>query len=254
MQRRATIWILGAFKTSSLEGIKVIVGLIPIKLYLQKLAGRSQLHTLALPPNHITCSLMDSPLNSPKCHHSISLKSLTSHQRSNVKDYLVDSNDEAYGIFPFFFPLHLELSLGSRIIDNFSDRFSFNLSIRNKNNKTYYQQLDNIVLEVSSSNSTTIIVSDASIKNNIATSILHVHIANQLLIKTLHHAVLVTTTKAELFTIRYSINQACSKDNVSKIVVVTNFIHVAKKIFDTMSHSYQGQAMAIFSNLRQFFT
>jgi len=41
MQRRATIWILGAFKMFSMEGIEAIAGLIPIKLHLQKLVGRS---------------------------------------------------------------------------------------------------------------------------------------------------------------------------------------------------------------------
>jgi len=34
MQRRAVIWILGAFKTSSLEGIEAITGIIPIKFHL----------------------------------------------------------------------------------------------------------------------------------------------------------------------------------------------------------------------------
>jgi len=41
MQRRAAIWITGAFKTSPLEGIEAIANLIPIKLHLQKLTGRS---------------------------------------------------------------------------------------------------------------------------------------------------------------------------------------------------------------------
>ena len=41
MQRRAAIWILGAFKMFPLFGIKAIVGLIPINLHLQKLGGRS---------------------------------------------------------------------------------------------------------------------------------------------------------------------------------------------------------------------
>jgi len=41
MQRRATIWILGAFKTSPTEGIEAIAGIIPIKFHLQKLAKRS---------------------------------------------------------------------------------------------------------------------------------------------------------------------------------------------------------------------
>jgi len=43
MQRRVAIWILGAFKTSPSYGIEAIAGLIPIKLHLQKLGGRSQL-------------------------------------------------------------------------------------------------------------------------------------------------------------------------------------------------------------------
>jgi len=33
MQRKAAIWILGAFKTSPLFGIKAIAGLIPINLH-----------------------------------------------------------------------------------------------------------------------------------------------------------------------------------------------------------------------------
>ena len=111
-----------------------------------------------------------------------------------------------------------------------------------------------MVLEAFSSNSTTIVVSDASIKNDIAISISHIYIANQLLIKMLHHAVFIMTTEAELFVIRYGINQACSKENISRIVVVTNSIHMAKKIFDITSHPYQGQAVAILSNLYQFFT
>ena len=41
MQRRAATWILGAFKTSPTEGIEAIVGLIPIKFHLQKIAKRS---------------------------------------------------------------------------------------------------------------------------------------------------------------------------------------------------------------------
>jgi len=38
MQRRAAIWILGAFKTSPLDRIEALAGLIPIKSHLQKIA------------------------------------------------------------------------------------------------------------------------------------------------------------------------------------------------------------------------
>ena len=41
IQRKAAIWILGAFKMSPSEGIEAIAGIIPIKFHLQKLAERS---------------------------------------------------------------------------------------------------------------------------------------------------------------------------------------------------------------------
>ena len=43
IQRRAAIWILGAFKSSSSEGIETIAGIILIKFHLQKIAKRSQI-------------------------------------------------------------------------------------------------------------------------------------------------------------------------------------------------------------------
>ena len=110
-----------------------------------------------------------------------------------------------------------------------------------------------MVLKLSSFLFTAIIVTDASIKNNIATSISHVHLANHPLTKTVHHTAFVTSTEAELFMIRCGINQTCIKENVSKIIVITNSIHAAKKIFDTASHSYQSYAVAILSKLHLFF-
>jgi len=58
----------------------------------------------------------------------------------------------------------------------------------------------------------------------------------------------------ELFAIRCSINQACIINNVSKIIVVTDSIHAAKKIFNSGSHPYQIHSAAILSELRTFFS
>jgi len=81
-----------------------------------------------------------------------------------------------------------------------------------------------MMLHSSSSPHTTIVTTDASVKNDITTSVLHVHICNHPLIKTVHHAAFVTSTEAELFAIRCGINQAYSKENVSKIIIVTNVV------------------------------
>jgi len=127
MQRRAAIWILGAFKTSPSEGIEAITGIIPIRSHLQKLARRSQIHPFKLPINHILRQLMDDLSLSSNNSNPHAIGSLTNHQKNIAKSHLIDSCNKAYGIFPSFSPLNPEFFPGSRITDNFSDRFSFNL-------------------------------------------------------------------------------------------------------------------------------
>jgi len=51
-----------------------------------------------------------------------------------------------------------------------------------------------------------IVIVDASIKDNIAISVSHVYAYGRKLFKKIHHAVNVTLTETELFTIRYAIN------------------------------------------------
>ena len=255
MQRRAAIWITGAFKTSPLEGIEAITGIMPIHFHLQKIVKRSLIRPFKLPDNHILKNLLNDspPWNKLSIHHNIG--SLTHRQQSLTKDHIIDSNIKSYGIFPSFSPLNSEFSPGHRIIDNFSNCFSFNLVNKNdkKSKNSCTQELDNMVLHFSSIPHSAIVITNASIKNNIATSISHIHAANQLLIKTVHHASFITSTEAELFAIRCSINQACTIDNVSKIIIVTDSIHVAKKIFNYSSHQYQIHSAAILSELRTFF-
>ena len=118
MQRRAAIWTLGVFRTSSTEGLKAIAGLIPIKLHLHKLASRSQLYSAALPKNHIIKTLIeDVPTKSSS--HSINM--LTDHQKNSIKGHLIDSYNKLHGIFLLFSSLDSELNSGSRIIDIFQD-------------------------------------------------------------------------------------------------------------------------------------
>jgi len=93
----------------------------------------------------------------------------------------------------------------------------------------------------------------ASIKNNVTTSIMHIHMADKPLMKTIHHAVNVTSTEAKLFAIRCGINQSSHFDNISKIVVITDSIHMAQKIFDPSSHPFQTISAAILLDLHDFF-
>ena len=166
----------------------------------------------------------------------------------------MDSYNKLHRVFPSFSPINPELNLCSRIIDIFQNWFSFNLASKAKNDSAHSQQLDNMTILSSMSPHMAIVVFDASIKNNIATLVSHIHIQDNPLIKTVHHMAYVTSTEAELFAIRCRLSQACNKENISKIIVITDSIHAAKKIFDTKSHPYQTHMTAILNKLRQFFT
>jgi len=239
-----------------MEGIKALAGLIPIRFHLQKIAKRSLICSFKLPANHILKNLLNDDPPPSKSNNSHNIGSLTNHQRSLTKGHLIDSSIKSYGIFLSFTPLDSEFSPGHHIIDNFSNRFSFNLVNKKEKNQNHLrgQELDDMVLRCSSNSHAALVITDVSIKNDIAISISHIHSVNRPLVKTVHHASFITSTEAELFAIRCGINQACSINNISKIVVVTDSIHVAKRIFDCSPHSYQIHSIAILSELRSFFS
>ena len=184
-------------------------------------------------------------------HHSNSsnpnaVGSLINCQRNITKGHIIDSKIKSYGIFPSFAPLYQKFTPGHRISDKFSDCFSFNLVDKKEKDNIRTQELDNLVFQ-NSLPSSALIVTNASIKDNIATSVTHIHQANSPLIKTVHHTVFITSSEAELFAMRCGINQACNKDNISKIVIITNSIHSMKCIFDSLSCPLQSHSAAILS-------
>ena len=121
-------------------------------------------------------------------------------------------------------------------MDFFSNHISFHkINYKNKESKNaHLQKLNKITLETLSNANAVIIISDASIKDNVATLIS----CSNPIKKTLHHAINVTTTEAELFAIRYGINQAIQVPNISYIIVIMDSIYVAEKIFDSLTHLY----------------
>lgn len=101
---------------------------------------------------------------------------LTSKQYLKVKSFIVNANNCLNEIFPPFNPLHKELLSGFRLVDNFPDHFSFHtIDYRDKESKeVYLHKLDKITEDTLSNPKIVIVVSDISIKNNIATFISYI--------------------------------------------------------------------------------
>ena len=158
-------------------------------------------------------------------------------------------------IFPFFDLFNKKFVPGDRLIDIFSSCFSFYSTNRqsDKSIKTHIYNLNNISFQVFTDLKYALVVSNASVKNQVTISIAHIYVHNRPIIKTIHYAMNIMSTKAELFTIRCGINQATNLFNIEKIIIITDAIHTAKRIFDLSSHSFQIHAVSISGKLRKFF-
>ena len=168
---------------------------------------------------------------------------------------MVDIDNRFNEVFLAFDPINPKFHPGNRTVDLFPNCFSFHLFSRSSDYsfKSHIQQLNTLAIESSSSLSDTLVITDTSVKNNVASSIVHIHVFNKPVVKTLHHTINVTFSEAEFFAIRCGINHAILSQETSKIIVVTDSIHIAKKIFNPFSHMLQKQAASILSELREFF-
>ena len=87
------------------------------------------------------------------------------------------------------------------MIDFFSDHFSF-ISVNQKDSEalvTHQNRLNNVYKNFLANYDTMLIVSDVSVKNNVATSILHICRGQEIIAKTIHHAMNMTSSETELF-------------------------------------------------------
>ena len=138
-----------------------------------------------------------------------------------------------------FDPINPEFHPSNRIIDNFPNCFSFHLFIKSSDCsfKLHVHQLDVLAIESSNSVTNALMIIDASVKNNVISSIVYIHIHNKPVVNTLHYTVNVTSMEVEFFVLYCGINQATHSYEISKIIIITDSIHTTKKIFDPLAHS-----------------
>jgi len=96
---------------------------------------------------------------------------LTEKQRLKIKSSIMDTNNHLNEVHPSF---NKELSPGFRLVDNFPNCFSFH-TVNCKDTEVMNAHLCSLdkILDNSSNPNTILIISDASIKNNVTTSLSH---------------------------------------------------------------------------------
>lgn len=172
--------------------------------------------------------------------YCFSLENMTTRQQLKTKSSIVDANNYLNGIFLYFDFFNSEFSSDFRLIDNFFSHFSFyQESYKNKESKaTHLCNLNNIFSNTLVDSKSIIIVSDANIRNIIVISISYIYSHLNDVKKTIHYAVNIISAEAELFVIRYGINQAIQILEATYIIVITDTIHVNQCIFDSIVYPY----------------
>ena len=125
-----------------------------------------------------------------------------------IKSPIIDMDNRFNEVFPSFSSFNYKFLPRNRLIDIFPNFFSFHTLNRKSNNnvKSYLLKLNHLTLQALSDSWSVVIITDASIKNQVATLISHIYSHDRLAIKTVYYAINVMTTKGRLFVIRYRIN------------------------------------------------
>jgi len=153
---------------------------------------------------------------------------LMPRQRAKIKSPITDINNHLNKVLSSFNSLNSKLQPGFCLVDTFSDQFSFTL-VNHKDTdalKTHNIKLDKIYEDSSDNQNIILIIVDMSIKNNVAMSVFHIQKSHNIIRKSVHHAMNVNSTEAELFAIRYRIDQATKIHNASKIFIITDTIQL----------------------------
>ena len=183
-----------------------------------------------LPKQYTLDSLIEDHHSKKAKLHCLSISKLTNKQWYKIKSSIVDFNSWLNKVFPAFNKPHKELSSSFRLVDNFPNYYSFH-TVNWKNTKVknaYIYLLNKIYDDFISDLNTVLVISDASVKNQVTTSILHIHQGWNIIAKTIYHTISITFTEIELFSIRYGVNQAVQVSNAKNIIIITNTIYTTK--------------------------
>jgi len=102
---------------------------------------------------------------------------LTQKQNLWLKSPIVDINHCLNKVIPAFDNLNSELRLGHHLADLFLEQFSFNTVKQSdpKVRRAHLNKLNNIYLNVLNNTNTILIIVDAGVKNNVATTIAYIY-------------------------------------------------------------------------------
>ncbi|CAA7269042.1 unnamed protein product [Cyclocybe aegerita] len=253
MQRKAALWITGAFRTSPTGGLEALAGLIPVHLMLKKLATRAVYRVATLSDTHPLRSMMGEGLLKRAAPHARSAALMTPAMRGKVKSTVMEVDERVHTLTESFEPFAPEARPGDWLLDRFADCLHFDERDPAQDRRPY---LDELIARARADPLTVLAATDGSVPQSNqyqAASAAIIYKGHRELERTRYVSGRVTAPDAELNAISCAVRLAVKQANCQHIMVFTDSMGSAHRAVDPGVHSGQAFSLSVCRVLKEWF-
>ncbi|CAA7270790.1 unnamed protein product [Cyclocybe aegerita] len=253
MQRKAALWIMGAFCTSPTGSLEALAGLIPVHLRLKKLATCAVYRVATLSDTHPLCSMMCERLLRQAEPHARSAALMTPAMRGKVKSTVMEVDERVHTLTESFEPFAPEAHPGDWLLDRYADHLHFDERDPTQDRRPY---LDELIAKARANPLTVLAATDGSVSQSNqyqAASAAIIYMGHHELERTRYVSGRVTAPDAELNAISCAVRLAVKQANCQHIMVFTDSMGSAHRAVDPSVHSGQAFSLAVCCALQEWF-
>ncbi|CAA7267343.1 unnamed protein product [Cyclocybe aegerita] len=253
MQRKAALWITGAFRTSPTGGLEAPADLIPVHLMLKKLATCAVYRVATLSDTHPLCSMMGEGLLKRAAPHARSAALMTPAMRGKVKSTVMEVDERVHTLTESFEPFAPKARPGDQLLDRYADRLHFDERDHAQDRRPY---LDELIVKARADPLTVLAATDGSVPQSNqyqATSAAIIYKGHRELERTCYVSGRVTAPDAELNAILCAVRLAVKQANCQHIMVFTDSMGSAHRAIDPGVHSGQAFSLSVCRALQEWF-
>ncbi|CAA7270904.1 unnamed protein product [Cyclocybe aegerita] len=253
MQRKAALWITGAFCTSPTGGLETLAGLIPVHLMLKKLATRAVYRVATLSDTHPLCSMMGERLLKRAAPHACSAALMTPAMRGKVKSTVMEVDKHVHTLTESFEPFAPEARPGDWLLDRYVDRLHFDEHDPTQDRHPY---LDELIAQVRANPLTLLAATDGSVPRSnqyqVASAAI-IYKGHRELERTRYVSGRVTAPDVELNAIACTVRLAVKQANCQHIMVFTDSMGSAHRAVDPSIHAGQAFSLSVCHAFQEWF-
>ncbi|CAA7267376.1 unnamed protein product [Cyclocybe aegerita] len=253
MQRKAALWITGAFCTSPTGSLEALAGLIPVHLMLKKLAMHTVYRVATLSDTHPLCSMMGEGLLKQAKPHACSVALMTPAMRGKVKSTVMEVDECIHTLTESFEPFVPEACPGDRLLDRYVDCLHFDERDPTQDRHPY---LDKLIAKARANPLTVLAATDGSVPQSNqyqAASAAIIYKGHRELERTRYVSGRVTAPDMELNAIACAVHLAVKQADCQHIMVFTDCMGSAHRAVDPSVHSGQAFSLSVCRALQEWF-